>query len=591
MSRKNKYIKYIPLTIIAIGFIFIQVFADLELPTYMEKIIAEAGIFDAKGNSLGDMNTVWQYGGQMLLIALIGMVATIFISYFAAKVSAGIAKDLRNDVFEKVEGYSLKEFDKFSTASLITRNTNDIQQITVMIFMLLRMVVSAPIMGIGGIVKAIETSKEISWILAVAIPIALAIIFTGIILLVPKFNLVQKYVDKLNLVSRQNLTGIRVIRAFRKEKYEEEKFDKVNKDLTKTNLFLNRMMVLLMPATMLVLDFTQLGIVWFGAKAFEANLMGIESIPVFINYAMRVIFSFIMVTMGSITLPRAIVSWKRVKEVLNTESSVKDKDNANSNDKNAPKGESEHTCVEFKNVSFSYAGADEKVLSDINFVANQGEVTAIIGSTGCGKSTLVNLIPRFYDVTEGSVLVNGIDVRDYTQNELHEKIGYVPQKAVMFSGTIESNIKLGKEQSSDEEMKLAAKIAQAEEFITEKEDMYKSEIAQGGTNVSGGQKQRLSIARALIKKPDIYIFDDSFSALDFKTDRKLRKELSKYTKQAVTIIVAQRVSSIMDANQIIVLDDGKIAGIGTHKQLLANCEVYKEIASSQLSKEELENGR
>lgn len=599
MSKKNKYLKYIPLTLIAIVLIYIQVKTTLELPTYMMKIVNN-------GIMMYDMHLIWTYGLDMLIITSIGMIATILISYFAAKVSAGIAKDLRNDVFEKVEGYSLNEFDKFSTASLITRNTNDIQQITVMIFMLIRMVLSAPIMAVGGIMKAVETSKEIAWILAVSIPVALIFIVVGILLLVPKFNLVQKYVDQLNLVSRQNLTGIRVIRAFRNEKFEEEKFGKVNKDLTKTNLFLNRMMVLLMPATMLILDLTQIGIVWFGAKALETNSIQIGNIMAFINYAMQVMFSFIMITMGSITLPRALVSWKRVREVLNTNSSVKDKviakddtddgDNCEEIDADLTKVENTivthaQNSVEFKDVSFSYPGADEKVLSSLNFKANAGKVTAIIGSTGCGKSTLVNLIPRFYDVTQGSVLINDIDVRDYTQNDLHERIGYVPQKAVMFSGSIESNIKLGNKDSTDEDMELVSSISQAEEFINEKEDKYQAEIAQGGTNISGGQKQRLSIARALIRKADIYIFDDSFSALDFKTDRKLRKELSKYTKQAVTIIVAQRVSSIMDADQIIVLDEGKIVGKGTHKQLLDNCEVYKEIASSQLSKEELENGR
>lgn len=578
MSRTKKYIKYIPLCAVAIVFMYIQVMTDLELPTYMMKIVNDGIISN-------DMSLIWKYGREMLLVTTIGMLATILISYFAAIISAGVARDLRSDVFERVEGYSLNEFDKFSTASLITRNTNDIQQITVMIFMLLRMVVSAPIMAVGGIMKAVETSKEISWILGVAIPLALAVIFVGILFLIPKFNLVQKYVDELNLVSRQNLTGIRVIRAFRNEKFEEEKFDGVNKKLTKTNLFLNRMMVLIMPATMLILDFTQLGIVWFGAKALELGNIEIGNIMAFINYAMRVMFSFIMITMGAITLPRAVVSWKRVKEVLDTDSSVKDKkDTINDICEHKP-------SVEFQDVSFSYPGASEKVLSGLNFKANEGQVTAIIGSTGCGKSTLINLIPRFYDVTEGRILVNEVDVRDYSQNSLHEKIGYVSQKAVLFSGSIESNIKLGKNEATDEEMELVSEIAQAQSFINENENKFKADIAQGGTNVSGGQKQRLSIARALIKNADIYIFDDSFSALDFKTDRALRKQLSEYTKNAVTIIVAQRVSSIMDADQIIVLDEGKIVGKGTHKQLLADCGIYKEIASSQLSKEELENGR
>jgi len=404
-------------------------------------------------------------------------------------------------------------------------------------------------------------------------------------LLIPAYKKVQIFIDKLNKVSRENLTGIRVIRAFRNEKYEEEKFDDVNKVLTKTNIYLNRMMVMIMPATMLILSFTQLGIIWFGAKALEANKMMIGDIMAFIGYAMQVLMSFLIMSMVSIILPRAVVSWKRVYQVLRTEPTIIDTENPIVVSEN---GTDNTKVLEFQNVYFSYPNAKESVLENISFKASKGETVAFIGSTGCGKSSLVNLIPRFYDVTKGQILINETNIRDYSLESLHKKIGYVPQKAVLFSGTIESNIKLGLAGATDEEMELASKISQAEEFIVEKEDGYKSEISQGGTNVSGGQKQRLSIARALIKKPEILIFDDSFSALDFKTDRALRDAIKPYTTEAITLIVAQRVSTIIKADQIIVLDEGNIVGKGTHRELLESCEVYKEIATSQLSKEELE---
>lgn len=574
MKKSKKYLIYIFFSIIVYFFVRIQVYTDLKLPEYMADIIN-------KGIALKDMDHVKEVGMKMVGVTLIGMVATIIASFFAARVAAGISRDLRNDVFEKVESYSMNEFDKFSTASLITRNTNDIQQIQMFIFMFLRMMLSAPIMAVGGIRKALDTSREISWILAVSIPVTLGVIVLLMLMLVPSYKKVQGYIDGLNKVSRENLTGIRVIRAFRNEKYEEGKFDDANKILTKTNIYLNRIMVLIMPVTMLILNMTQLSIVWFGAKAVDAHKMQIGDIMAFIGYAMQVIFSFLIMSMVSIILPRAVVSWRRVYQVLKTDSTITNPEN--------PTEPCENTGIlEFKNVSFSYPNAKESVLENISFTARKGEITAFIGSTGCGKSTLINLIPRFYDVTKGSILIDGTDIRQLTLSDLHKKIGYVPQKAVLFSGTIESNIKLGEAGASDEEMQLAAQIAQAEEFILEKEEGYKSEISQGGTNVSGGQKQRLSIARALIKKPEIYIFDDSFSALDFKTDRALREALKPYTAEAITMIVAQRVSTIMKADKIVVLDEGEIVDIGTHKELLANCEVYNEIASSQLSKEELE---
>ena len=576
MRNKSKYFKFTPFIILVIIFIYIQVNTDLALPQYMQDIIS-------KGIMNKDMDVIKSTGLEMIIITLIGGVATVVASLFASIVAAGISKNLREDVFTKVESFSLFEFSRFSTASLITRNTNDIQQIQMFIFLFLRLVVSAPIMAVGGIMKAIETSKTISPILAVSIPVTLIFIFLVMFFLVPIYNKVQNYIDKVNKVSREQLNGIRVIRAFQNEKYEEEKFDDANMILTKTNIKLNRIMVLLMPTTMLILNFMQLAIVWFGAGAIEDMKMDPSGIIAFINYAMQVMFSFIMMSMVSIILPRAIVSYKRIKEVLNTTPAIFSKEEAFNDIKN-----NGNNTIEFKNVSYSYPHAHEKVLDNINFTAQSGKVTAIIGSTGSGKSTLVNLIPRFYDVTEGEILINNINVTDYDTTALRKIIGYVPQKAFLFSGDIESNIKIGKEDATQEEIELAAQIAQSVEFINEKEEGYQSPIAQGGTNVSGGQKQRLAIARALIKEPHIYIFDDSFSALDFKTDKALRKALIPYTKDAVTIIVAQRISTIMNADQILVINDGKIVGTGTHKELLANCQVYQEIATSQLSKEELE---
>ncbi len=576
---REKYLKYIPTSILACIFVYIQVMADLMLPDYLAKIVNE-GIMGK------NIDLIWESGRTMLLITLVSVLSTILISYLAALISSGVARDVRGDIFQRVESYSLREFDKFSTASLITRNTNDVTQLTMLIFMTLRVAVSAPIMAIGGITKAVEKSSDLSWILVVAIPLALIFAVVIIAFLTPKFNIVQKLVDKLNMVSRQSLNGVRVIRAFRNEKVEEERFEKVNFEIKKLNMFLFGYLVLINPIIFFIMNMTQLAIVWFGADALATGAIQpneVGNIIAFINYSMQVFFAFMMISMIAIQVPRSLVSWKRIKDILSTYSSVEDKENSVKTDEN------NKVSLLFDKVSFSYPGAQEKVLHNISFSANAGETLAIIGSTGSGKSTLVNLIPRFYDVCDGKIEINGTDIRDYSQADLHDKIGYVSQKAVLFSGTIASNIKLGKLDASDEEMEKVAKIAQAEEFILEKEDKFNSEITQGGTNVSGGQKQRISIARALIRYAPIYIFDDSFSALDFKTDRALRKGLSEHTTNSITIIVAQRVTSIMDADQILVLDNGKIVGKGTHKQLLVGCEVYKEIASSQLSKEELEN--
>ena len=520
-------------------------------------------------------------GLKMLSVALISMIAAIIVGLLSAKVAAGVSRSLRKDVFEKVTSFSNAEFDKFSTASLITRSTNDIQQIQMLMVMLFRIVFYAPILGIGGILKVLKTNTNMTWTIAlgvVLISILVAVLFT---FAMPKFKSVQKLIDKLNLVTRESLTGMLVIRAFSTEKHEEERFDKANNDLTKTNLFVNRLMASMMPAMMLIMNGLTLLIVWVGSHQVDMGNMQVGDMMAFMQYAMQIIMSFLMISMVSIMLPRASVSAQRISEVLDTELSIKDK-----KEKKKFRKE-EKGIVEYRNVSFKYPGAEDNILNNISFTARHGETTAIIGSTGSGKSTLINLIPRFYDVTNGSILVDGVDIRDVDQKELRDKIGYIPQKGVLFSGTIESNLKYGEDNATLEDIEEASKIAQALEFIETKPDKYATEISQGGSNVSGGQKQRLSIARALVKKPEVYIFDDSFSALDFKTDSALRKAIKDNIKDATMIIVAQRISTIKDANQIIVLDEGNVVGIGTHKELLENCEVYNQIASSQLSKEEL----
>ena len=521
-------------------------------------------------------------GGKMLALAALGMAASIIVGLLASLVGAKVGRGLRRDVFRKVVGFSNSEFDKFSTASLITRSTNDIQQIQMLTVMILRMVLYAPIMALGGVWKVFNTNVDMSWIIALAVILILMVVSVLFIVVMPKFRIVQNMVDRLNLVSREILTGLSVIRAFSTEKYEEQRFDKANKDLTRINLFVNRAMTFMMPLMMLIMNCISILIVWTGGHSINDGNMQVGDMMAFIQYTMQIIMSFLMICMISVMLPRAAVSADRVDEVLTSDASILDPDQPQSLPEDG-KGE-----VTFEHVSFRYPGAEEDVLQDITFTAKPGQTTAFIGSTGCGKSTLVNLIPRFYDVTEGKITIDGEDIRDITQHDLRDKLGYVPQKGILFSGDIASNIMYGNSEGTEDEMKEAAEIAQAAEFIDTKKKKYHSPISQGGSNVSGGQKQRLSIARAIAKHPDVYIFDDSFSALDYKTDVTLRAALKEKTEDSTVMIVAQRISTILHAEQIIVLDDGKIVGKGTHKELLKNCDTYYQIASSQLSEKELE---
>lgn len=531
-------------------------------------------------------NYILLSGFQMLGIALLSMISACFIILLSSRIAAKLGKILREKVFEKVLTFSSNEYRKFGSSSLITRNTNDIQQIQNLIPMLFRVVIYAPIVGVGGFIKVLTTSENsMAWIIGLAILAILFVVGTLFVITMPKFKKLQSLIDTLNMVSREILTGLPVIRAFNREKYQENKFDKANKDLMKTNIFVNRNMSLMMPALMFIMNSIMLLIVWNGAFKVDEGIMQVGNLMAFIQYTMQIVISFLFISMLSIVLPRASVSANRISEILETDVVIKDIDNPKDFDKNK-KG-----WVEFKDVSFKYPDADSEILTDINFTAKPGEVTAIIGSTGSGKSTVVNLLPRFYDVTGGEILIDGVNIKEVKQKKLREIIGFVPQKGMLFSGTIESNIKYSDENMSDDRMVKAAQIAQAEDFIKTKKDTYKSEISQGGNNVSGGQKQRLSIARAIAKNPEIFVFDDSFSALDFKTDLKLRIALEEVTKDKTVIIVAQRISTIMNANQIIVLDEGKVVGKGTHKELLENNETYKQIALSQLSKEELENDR
>lgn len=522
-------------------------------------------------------------GMQMLGIALISMIAAIIIMYLSSRVAAKLGQNLRNKVFKKVLGFSIEEFKAFSTASLITRSTNDIQQIQNLIAMLFRVVVYAPIVGIGGFIRVLNNSHtSMAWIIGLAILCILGIILTLFIIAMPKFKKLQELVDRLNLVAREILTGLPVIRAFNTEKKEEKRFEDANKILMKTNIFVNKAMSLMMPALMFVMNSVALLIIWVGGHNVANGNIQVGDMMAFIQYTMQIVISFLVISMISIMIPRAQVSANRINEILEKEPRIKDNENTKKFD-NSKKG-----LVEFKNVSFRYPDADAEILTDINFTAEPGKTTAIIGSTGSGKSTIVNLIPRFYDVTGGELLIDGVNIKDVPQHELRKRIGFVPQKGLLFSGTIESNIKYGNPKMSDKQMKEAAEIAQATEFIEAKPEKYKSEIAQGGTNVSGGQKQRLSIARAIAIDPEIFVFDDSFSALDLKTDSKLRAALAEKTKNKTVIIVAQRVSTILNADQIVVLEEGKIVGIGKHQELMKNCNTYSQIALSQLSKEELE---
>ena len=540
-------------------------------------------MYEQIGLDTGHMSTVYilKTGAKMLGLAALGMAASILACLMASRVGAKVGRGLRRDTFRKVIGFSNAEFDKFSTASLITRSTNDIQQIQFLTVMILRIVLYAPVMAIGGILKVSKTNVDMFWIIGLAVLLIVMVVAVLFIVVMPKFKIVQNMVDKLNLVSREILTGLPVIRAFHTEKHEEERFDKANKDLTKLNLFVNRAMTFMMPTMMLVMNGITVLIVWVGGHSINDGAMQVGDMMAFIQYAMQIIMSFLMICMISVMLPRAAVSAERVDEVLKSETKIHDPKEPKTLPKNG-KGE-----VAFEHVSFHYPGAEEDVLHDITFTAKPGETTAFIGSTGCGKSTLVNLIPRFYDVTEGKITIDGQDVRDLTQHALRDKLGYVPQKGVLFSGNIASNIMFGNPAGSEQEMTEAAQIAQAVEFIDTKPERYKSPISQGGANVSGGQKQRLSIARAIAKHPDVYIFDDSFSALDYKTDTVLRSALKEKTTDSVVLIVAQRISTILHAEQIIVLDDGKIVGKGTHEELLKTCDTYYQIAASQLSESEL----
>jgi len=582
-----------PYTLLIIGvivFVFLQSLSELYLPTLMSDIV-DIGVVK------GDINYIIRTGGWMILFAVLAMISSVLGSYLAAKVATGFGRDLRTKVFTKVESFSLEEFDEKGTASLIIRTTNDITQIQRLVFTMLRMFLRAPLIFIGGIIMAVSKDAKLSLVFMVILPILSIIIFFVAKKSMSLFKSMQIKLDKLNLVLREYLTGIRVIRAFDREVYEKKKFHKANLNLTETAIKVNKLMAILMPLMILILNLTIVAIIWFGSIRIESGGMQVGDLMAFIQYASRIMFSLIMVSMIFIMLPRAAVSANRINEVLEVKPKIKDpiilKDNKLEVEKNGLKSESYRSekdkrgYLEFDKVSFCYQGAEEPVLKNISFRANPGELTAIIGSTGSGKSTLINLIPRFYDVTSGRILTDGVDIRELTQEKLRSKIGLVPQKAVLFTGTIAENISFGNNNLSRDEIIRAAEIAQAAEFISTMKQGYDSPIAQGGTNLSGGQKQRLAIARALAKHPEIYIFDDSFSALDFKTEAKLRVAIKKEIKNATALVIAQRVTTVMDADQIIVLDEGKIVGIGKHQELIKTCKVYREIVASQLSEEEL----
>jgi len=545
------------------------------------------GVVKAEYDALGLDTTklqndyILRIGGLMLLLTLLSAACTIIVGFLSAKTGSGLARDLRRNVFQRVESFSSTEFDKFSTASLITRSTNDITQIQMVVIMMVRMVFYAPIIGVGGIIRALDKTTSMWWIIALAVVVLLGLILTVFSIALPKFKSIQKLIDRLNLVMRENLSGMMVIRAFSMQSFEEERFDKANKELTGTLLFINRIMVVMMPVMMLVMNGVMLTIIWVGAHEVAQSQMQVGDMMAFMQYAMQILFSFLMLAMMFIILPRASVSGDRIADVLETEPVIKDPEQP------AQFPEPFKGTVEFRNVSFRYPGAEEDVLHNISFTAQPGQTTAFLGTTGSGKSTIVSLIPRFYEVTDGAIYVNGVDIRSITQQNLRDRIGYIPQKSSLFSGTIESNLRYADEDASEEELKLATDIAQVTEFIIAKPEGLQSEVAQGGANVSGGQKQRLAIARALVKKAPIYIFDDSFSALDYKTDSALRKALKVHTGSSTLLIVTQRVATIKDAEQIIVLDEGRIVGKGTHHNLMKSCEVYQDIALSQLSKEEL----
>lgn len=562
---------------------------DEQFSTLGDSMIVQAGVsavkveYEALGVDTEKIQNdyILSVGGWMILLTLLSGVSTIIVGYLSAKIAAGMARDIRRDVFQHVEHFSSTEFDKFSTASLITRTTNDVTQIQMVVMMMVRMMFYAPLMGIGGIIKVVSQDSPLAWLIGVAVLMLVSLIAIVFSLSLPKFKLIQKLTDRINLVARENLTGMMVIRAFNMQGFEENRFDKANVDLTAVSLFINRVMVVMMPLMMLIMNVMLLGVIWFGANEVAASNMQVGDMMAFMQYSMQIVMAFLMLSMMFIMIPRASVSADRIHEVLTTEPHIRDPKEAR---KFAEpfKGE-----IEFRNVSFRYPGGDIDAVQNISFVAKPGQTTALIGSTGAGKSTIVNLIPRFYEVSDGSIFIDGIDIRDVTQHDLREKIGYVPQKSALFSGTIESNLLYADKNATPDMLQSAIEIAQAKEFVDEKPEGMQTEIAQGGTNVSGGQKQRLSIARAMVKKPPIYILDDSFSALDFKTDAALRRALKEKTADSTLLVVTQRVSTIKNAEQIIVLDEGRIVGKGTHNELMENCETYKEIALSQLSMEEL----
>jgi len=550
-----------------------QAIAELYLPTLMSDIV-DIGIVK------GDTSYILRTGGLMLLVALADMGAALIAAFLSSRVGMGFGRDMRKKVFTHVEGFSLHEFDIIGTPSLITRTTNDITQVQMFTMIMLRMLIMAPIMAVGGVIMAYAKDAKLMWVLAIVIPIIIIVVVFVATRALPLFRAIQKKIDRLNLVLREGLTGERVVRAFNRVDHERARFDDANKDLTETSVKVNKLMALMMPLMMLIMNITMVAIIWFGAQRIDAGEMQVGGLMAFLQYGMQILFSLLMVSFLFIMLPRASASAGRINEVLALNPGIKDPE--------APvTAEQEHGYLEFRNVTFAYPGAEEPAINDISFSAHPGEVTAIIGGTGSGKSTLVNLVPRFYDVAKGEILVDGVDIRKMSQETLRMKLGFVPQKAVLFNDTIANNIRYGREDATDEEVTHAAETAQALEFINAKPDGFGAVIAQAGANVSGGQKQRLSIARALVRKPEIYIFDDTFSALDFKTDARLRAALRKETGDATVVIVAQRVNTVMDADRIIVLDDGRVVGMGTHKELIRSCEVYREIVSSQLSEEEL----
>jgi ATP-binding cassette, subfamily B, multidrug efflux pump len=560
------------IVLMVLGFIFLQAMADLFLPTLMADIID-------KGVVVGNTPYIWKIGGWMLLISALGGSASVIASYYSSQAAMGFGRDVRRKVFYHIDKFSLQEFDEIGTASLITRTTNDITQVQQVVIMMLRMVVSAPIMLVGGVIMAVSKDAKLSLVIVAAMPVLIGSILLILFKGVPLFKTVQKKLDRLNLVLRENLTGIRVIRAFNRETQESVRLEQANEELTDVSIKVNKVMAFLMPTMMLVMNLTVVSIIWFGGIRIDQGAMQIGDLMAFIQYVMQIMFALIMASMMFVMVPRAAVSAKRINDVLEMKPAFADKGTA--------KADSDRGMLEFDHVTFSYPGAEEPAISDISFTARPGEVTAIIGGTGSGKSTLVHLIPRFYDISSGTIRVNGVDIREASQEEVRSKIGFVPQKALLFTGTIADNIRFGKETATQDEIEQAARIAQAEDFILKMKDSYQAKIEQGGSNVSGGQKQRLSIARALIRKPDLYIFDDSFSALDFKTDARLRSALKEETKHATVLLVAQRVSTVIDADRIIVLENGRIAGMGTHQVLLKTNEVYREIVHSQLSEGEI----